>query len=61
MVTAEPGVQFGDVGQIIAQSAKQVDQIVLVTPSVMSQLAARTPGICFDENLPRDYFRHPPR
>jgi biopolymer transport protein ExbD len=61
LVTAEPGLQFGDVAEVIDQSAKQVDHVVLVTPSVMSQLAARTPGVCFDENLPRDYFQHPPR
>jgi biopolymer transport protein ExbD len=60
-VTGEPGLQFGDVAEIIDRSANQVDQIVLVTPSVMNQLAARTQGVCFDENLPRDYLRHPPR
>jgi biopolymer transport protein ExbD len=60
-VTGEPGLQFGDVAEIIDRSAKQVDQVVLITPSVMSQLAARTPGVCFDENLPGDYLRHPPR
>jgi hypothetical protein len=61
LVNAEPGLQFGDVVDIIDRSAKQVDHVVLVTPSVMSQLAARTPSVCFDENLPRDYLRHPPR
>jgi hypothetical protein len=52
---------FGDVADIIDRSAKQVDHVVLATPSVMSQLAGRTSGVCFDENLPRDYIRHPPR
>ena len=61
LVTAEPGLQFRDVAEVIDRSAKQVDQVVLVTPSVMSQLGVRTPGVCFDENLPSDYLRHPPR
>lgn len=61
LVTAEPGLQFGDVAEIIDRSAKQVDHVVLVTPSVMSQFRERTPGVCFDENLPRDYLRHPSR
>jgi biopolymer transport protein ExbD len=60
-VTGEPGLQFGDVADIIDRSAKQVDQVVLVTPSVMSHLAARSPGVCFDEDLPKDYLQHPPR
>jgi biopolymer transport protein ExbD len=60
-VTGGPGLHFGDVADIIDRSAKQVDQVVLVTPSVMSHLAARTHGVCFDENLPKDYVRHPPR
>jgi biopolymer transport protein ExbD len=61
LVTSEPDLQFGDVTDIIDRSAKQVDQVVLVTPSVMSQLGGRPPRVCFDENLPRDYLRHPPR
>jgi biopolymer transport protein ExbD len=61
LVTAEPGLQFGDVAEIIDRSAKQVDQVVLVTPSVMSPLRARTAAVCFDENLPSDYLRNPPR
>ena len=60
-ITGEPGLQFGDVCEIIDRSAKQVDHIVLVTSSVMTELTARTPGVCFDENLPKDYLRHPPR
>jgi biopolymer transport protein ExbD len=58
LVTGAPELHFEDVAEIIDLSAQQVDQVVLVTPSVLSQLAARTPGVCFDENLPLDYIRH---
>jgi biopolymer transport protein ExbD len=61
LVTAEPGLRFGDVAEIIDRSAKQVDQVVLVTPSVDNQLSTQTPRVCFDANLPKDYLRNPPR
>jgi biopolymer transport protein ExbD len=60
-VTGESGLRFRDVADIIDRSAKQVDHVVLATPSVMRSAQERTPDVCFDENLPRDYLRHPPR
>jgi hypothetical protein len=61
-VTADPGVRFGDVANVIDAASPQADYIVLITPSVLRSLSFTDEGdTCLAANLPQEYWRHPPR
>jgi biopolymer transport protein ExbD len=60
LVTGNPEGPFRDIAQVVDTLTREMDYVVVVTPSVWKQLDPPR-GTCLDPNLPHEYLRHPPR